>query len=180
MTKKCSWKTCLTSEKTKSLVKCKLCILEHWGYALAGLFARLWLALIFWKSAATKVVETSETTLFGINIPLIHLPYEIQESTYMLFEYEYEMPYPEILTVFSTFAEILLPIMIVLGFGSRIAALGLFIMTLVIQLTYMHADSHIVWMMVSALILTAGPGRISIDHGIRKCFLGESLSCKKG
>ena len=175
MAKKCMWKDCLASEKAKKIVKCKLYMTENYGYALASLFARLWIALVFWKSAATKVVETSEITIFGITVPLISLPYQIQESTYWLFADEYAFPFPEFMTMAATFAEILLPILLVFGFGGRIAALGLFIMTIIIELTYMHAADHIVWLMVTAILFTAGSGRISVDHFIRKCYF-----CEKG
>lgn len=179
MEKKCKVMNCLCSEKAQKFVACKLNMLETCGYSVAALFARLWIALIFWKSAATKVVETGSISIFGINVPTITLPYEIQEFTYILFEDEYGLPFPEIMTVLATFAEILLPILLVLGLGSRFAALGLFIMTLVIQLTYTHADDHIVWMMVTAMLFTAGPGRIALDTFVKCKYFGKCAPCKK-
>ena len=152
---------------------CQLRLLESIGVDIVNLYLRLWLGFAFWKSAATKVQDVTTVSPFGFDIPLIHLPYSITQSTYMLFEYEFGMPYPELSALLATFAEVLLPLMLLFGFGSRIAALGLFIMTVVIELTYGHDSMHMAWWMVSAVLVTAGPGRFSADNIIRQKVLGK-------
>jgi len=52
------------------------------------------------------------------------------------------------------------------GFASRLSALGLMVMTLVIQLIVYPEGSpeHILWFALLLLIVARGPGAISLDH----------------
>ena len=60
--------------------------------------------------------------------------------------------------------------MLLLGLGTRFAALGLLVMTVVIQLlVYPGAyATHGVWAAVLLWLMARGPGRWSIDHGLAK------------
>lgn len=129
------------------------------------LLARLSLAGIFWLSAQTKVEG------FAINVIngdfLIGWP-SIKETTFFLFEYEYALPIipPVLATYLATIAEHVLPILLVLGFASRLAALGLFIMTLTIQI-FVYPDAyvtHLTWMTLALLIVNKGAGAFSFDY----------------
>ena len=65
--------------------------------------------------------------------------------------------------------EILLPILLVLGLTSRLAAAGLLTMTLVIErLVFPDADSwwgsHVWWAAILFVIVARGPGRFSLDR----------------
>lgn len=121
------------------------------------------LAGIFWSSARTKV----EGLL------------TISDNTYYLFEEEYRLPFiaPDLATHVATYAEHLLPVMLVLGFGSRFAALGLFLMTLTIQL-FVYPDAflstHFGWFALAFAIIARGPGRIAIDHLVRHKLWGNA------
>lgn len=187
--------TCKFIEKMKScpkcgivfkIAKCKIRFFETWVLSLNNLAIRFWMGLLFWKSATTKVIGEgtfglpSSVDIFGYKFPLVPMPYEISESTYMLFNYEYNVPYlsAEFAAMSSTFAEIFLSLMLFFGFGARIAAFGFIVMTAVIHFTYEAYTDHYLWVMLLAVILTAGPGNFSLDHCIRKCFLGSG-SCKK-
>lgn len=131
---------------------------------LVQLALRGGLAGIFWSSARTKVGGLLT----------------ISDNTYFLFEEEYRLPLldPELAAHLATYAEHLLPMLLVLGLGSRIAALGLFVMTLTIQL-FVYPDAflstHFGWFALALAIIARGPGRISIDHLIAK-KLGRSVS----
>lgn len=120
---------------------------------LVQLALRGGLAGIFWSSARTKV----EGLL------------TISDNTYFLFEEEYRLPLiaPDLAAHLATYAEHLLPAMLVLGIGSRFAALGLFIMTLTIQL-FVYPDAfvstHLGWFALALAIMARGPGRLSLDH----------------
>jgi len=62
-------------------------------------------------------------------------------------------------------AEILLPVLLVLGLATRPAALGLLVMTLVVQLTVPDGwPLHVTWAAMALGIMAWGPGRISLDH----------------
>lgn len=57
----------------------------------------------------------------------------------------------------------------VLGLATRLAALGLLAMTLVVQLTVPDGwPVHVTWAAMALGIMAWGPGRISLDHGIER------------
>ncbi len=67
-------------------------------------------------------------------------------------------------------AEHALPVLILLGLGTRFAALGLLAMTAVIQLlVYPGAyPTHGVWAAILLYLMARGPGRVSLDHWIAR------------
>jgi putative oxidoreductase len=66
-------------------------------------------------------------------------------------------------------AEIVLPLLLVLGLGTRYAALGVLIMTAVIQLTIPEgwANFHLPWAAMALALVAYGGGAVSLDHLIR-------------
>lgn len=126
----------------------------------AGLLAfvlRLALAAPFWLSGRTKVAEGTLLT--------------ISDTTYTLFEEEYSaVPLPaELAAIAATYAEHLLPVLLVGGLGTRAAALGLLAMTMVIQL-FVYPDAwwqlHLQWVALAIGIMVLGPGRLSLDSAL--------------
>ena len=124
---------------------------------LALLATRIALAGIFWRSGRTKI---EEGTLFSIS-----------EQAYFLFEYEYTgLPIPPaIATPMATLAEHVLPLLLVLGLFTRFSALGLFVMTLVIQL-FVFPDAfwqtHLLWFAMAAILVSRGGGMFSLDAAL--------------
>ncbi len=118
---------------------------------LVALAARVFPAVVFWLSARTKVEGVS-----------------IKEETFFLFEHVYALPLipPVWAAVTVTLAEHILPVLLILGLMSRISALGLLIMTAVIQIFVFSAAwvTHGLWAVALLVILTHGPGRLSLDH----------------
>lgn len=106
---------------------------------------RLWIATIFWKSGLTKLQDW-ETTVF-------------------LFEEEYQVPIisPELAAYSGTFFELVCPVLLVLGLGTRLAALPLIAMTAVIQFTYLEHNQHYYWAFLLFTLLSFGAGRASLD-----------------
>jgi putative oxidoreductase len=125
------------------------------GFAL--MLVRGALAGIFLRSARTKVEEDSFFTM--------------SDTTVLLFENEYGMPYPQITGMIATYAEHLLPILIVLGLFTRIGAAGLLVMTLVIQL-FVFPEAwwsvHIIWCALAMTLIVNGAGIFSLDHLVLK------------
>lgn len=129
------------------------------GRALAGriphdaiaLIARLSIAGVFWQSGQTKVEG-----------------FMVTDSAVFLFENEYQLPLvnPVLAAHLAALAEHLFPVLLVLGLASRLSALALLGMTLVIQLlVYPGAwPTHGTWAACLLLILARGPGRLSLDH----------------
>jgi putative oxidoreductase len=61
--------------------------------------------------------------------------------------------------------EVMFPILLVLGLGTRFAALGLLFMTVIVELTVPDGwPVHITWAAMALGIMAYGPGRISLDH----------------
>lgn len=82
-----------------------------------------------------------------------------------LFELEHPVPglAPEFAAYLTMGAEIFLPIMLILGLFGRFAAAGLLIMTAVIEFTYGHFASHILWAFLAGMLFIKGPGLLSVD-----------------
>ena len=124
---------------------------ERIPYAVIALAARLAVADVFWRSGQTKVSGFS-----------------IREETFYLFREEYKVPLlpPDLAAYLSTVCEHVFPILLFLGLASRLSALGLLAMTMVIQLFVLPGGwpEHILWLSLLALIIARGPGAISIDH----------------
>jgi putative oxidoreductase len=69
-----------------------------------------------------------------------------------------------------SYAEFILPIFLLLGFATRFSALGLLIITAMIQVYVMPEalwTVHIYWAAMLAVLISLGPGQISVDHIIR-------------
>ena len=86
----------------------------------------------------------------------------------MLFRDEYPVPLlpPEIAAPIATATELSMPVLLVLGLFTRLATLPLLGMIVVIQL-FVYPDSwaeHLNWIALLLLILTRGPGAISLDR----------------
>jgi putative oxidoreductase len=123
----------------------------HLPNDLVMLVARIAPAAVFWQSARTKVDGVT-----------------IKDSTYFLFENVYALPIipPAAAAVLATVAEHVLPVLLVLGVASRLSALGLFVMTAVIQL-FVFPDAwvtHMLWSAALLVIVAQGPGRVSLDY----------------
>jgi putative oxidoreductase len=140
---------------------------------VADFLARYWVASVFFSSGLTKTTSGS-FTLFGqtFNYPLSLLP---TESTLTLFEYEYQVPLlPSTLAAYlGTAAELLLPVFLFLGIGTRYAALALFIFNIVAVVSYpdlMGAGlaQHQVWGLLLLITMCHGPGKLSVDYLINR------------
>ncbi len=121
---------------------------------------RIWLALIFWKSGLTKLGHFDTDTM----------SFENWQSTLFLFEYEYAVPLLPVgfAAFMATLTEILAPLFIVIGLGTRFAAIPLLIMTVVIQFTYLSSITHLYWAAACLFLMVNGAGRMSWDYLIAR------------
>lgn len=119
---------------------------------LVALALRIFPAMVFFQSGRTKVE--------GL--------FSIKDSTWFLFEHEYALPVipSNIAAVMGTTAEHVLPILMILGLGTRLSALGLLGMTAVIQIfVYPGAwITHGLWASALLALMARGPGAWSLDH----------------
>lgn len=144
-------------------------------YALVALLARVVMARTFFVSGQTKVDGRVVDWKIGDLDLSFTLPTGLREATYYLFENDYKVPLlpPDIAAVLSTMAEHVLPVLLLVGLASRFAALGMLVMTAVIQI-FVYPDAwwtvHCFWTTLLLLIMARGPGAVSIDHFIGRRY----------
>ena len=123
------------------------------------LLVRLWIADIFFKAGLTKI--------------------QSWDTTVTLFTYEYAVPLlsPEVAAFIGTAAELILPVLLVLGLGGRFCILLFFVYNAVAAISYpflwtpegqMGLDQHINWGLLIMMLMFHGSGKISLDYLIRK------------
>ncbi len=93
------------------------------------------------------------------------------DSTLALFENEYHVPVlsPHVAAVMGTMAELGLPVLLILGIGTRAAALALFVFNIIAVISYPDLSDaglkdHYLWGALMLVIAVYGPGKLSIDH----------------
>jgi putative oxidoreductase len=91
--------------------------------------------------------------------------------TIALFENEYRVPVlsPAVAALLGTAAEIGLPILLIVGLGSRFAALALFAFNIVAVISYPDLSDaglkdHMLWGALLVVTFFYGPGKWSLDH----------------
>jgi putative oxidoreductase len=96
------------------------------------------------------------------------LKYNSWEFAVRLFQEEYRVPLlaPEVAARMAMVQELTIPILLFLGLATRLATIPLLGMIAVIQIfVYPNAyNEHLVWGAILVLLLTRGPGVISLDH----------------
>ena len=118
--------------------------------------ARLGIASVFFQSGRTKVEGWLSIT----------------DSTRYLFETDYKLPFvsPEFAAPMATYSEHLFPILLVLGFGTRFAALALLGMTTVIEV-FVYPDAwptHLSWAAILLPLIAKGGGALSFDRLLQR------------
>lgn len=134
-------------------------------HSLLALLARFSIAAVFWNSGQTKVQ--------GFALDLVQGRFEpgwprLADAAVPLFRDEYRLPLiaPEVAAPLAAFAEHLFPALLLLGLATRLSALALLAMTLVIQvLVYPGAyATHGTWAALLLFLAARGPGAVSLDH----------------
>lgn len=135
-------------------------------HSLAKLALRLGLAIPFWRSGILKwdgflQLNDVAVELFSSEFKL-HLPGG-----------PYDYPAPEVFAFGVGCAEIVLPVLLVLGLATRFAALALLLMTVVVELTVPDGwPVHATWAAMALGVMGLGPGRLSLDGLIARRFVG--------
>ena len=146
--------------------KTLLANVEKWLAAIPRsvplLALRLALAVPFWKSGMTKwdgFLQLSGGAEFLFT----------SEFRLHILGQQYAYPFPYLAAYGAGIAEIVLPILLVLGLFTRFAALGLLVMVAIIQITVPEgwANFHLPWAAMALTLLVFGGGRISIDARLR-------------
>ena len=82
----------------------------------------------------------------------------------------FDIPAPATLAFLDGIAEIVLPILLVVGLATRLSALGLLVMTAVIQLVVPDgwANFHLPWAAMAVALIALGPGALSLDYVVKR------------
>ena len=95
----------------------------------------------------------------------------LSPSTQYLFAEEYHVPLlaPDVAAYMATYAEHALPILLVLGLLTRPAAIGLLLMTAVIQVFIIPTGwpTHLLWAGPLIYLIARGPGAASLDRVLK-------------
>ena len=92
------------------------------------------------------------------------------EGTIELFEDDWALPFlsAEPAAYLATGAELILPLLLFVGLLTRFSALGLLVMTIVIQALVLPLNEHYGWMIILTLLIALGGGRLSLDRLMAK------------
>ncbi|MBL8448175.1 MAG: DoxX family protein [Zoogloeaceae bacterium] len=131
------------------------------GTPVVDFVVRLLVASVFFNSGLTKIASW--------------------DITLSLFENEYAVPFlpPELAAYLGTGVELAMPVLLVLGLGTRLAALVTFVFNIVAVLSYpdlseIGLKDHQYWGLFLLVTLFHGPGRLSLDHLIARRFQRRS------
>ncbi len=125
---------------------------EKYLSSFLQLAIRLWLAYIFLPSGYGKLISW-DTTLY-------------------LFQYEYTVPYIpyNVAAVLATGVELIFSSLLLIGLFTRFSIVPLFILKLVINLTYPTDLEHTYWCFLMLTVMFYGPGWFSIDYILSRKF----------
>jgi putative oxidoreductase len=126
--------------------------LERFPLSILQLGLRIGIGAVFFKSGLLKINSW--------------------EFAVKLFQDEYKVPLldPVLAAQVTAFIELTVPVFLFLGLATRLATLPLLGMVFVIQ-TFVYPQAwteHLLWASVLTLLLTRGPGALSVDHLIER------------
>jgi putative oxidoreductase len=128
--------------------------LERIPYSALAIPLRLAVATVFWNSAMTKLADWN--------------------AALELFTDEYKVPLlPSLIAAYIAVSiELTTPVLLVSGLLTRVAALVLLGMTAFIEIfVYPLAwPTHLQWAAMLLVLLSRGPGVVSLDHLLRRRF----------
>ena len=97
------------------------------------------------------------------------------DSTLALFENEFHVPVlsPQVAALLGTGAELGLPVLLVLGIGTRFTAVALFVFNIVAVISYPDLSDaglkdHMLWGALLLVTLVYGPGKLAIDRLVER------------
>jgi putative oxidoreductase len=113
---------------------------------VANLWARIYVGMVFFRSGQAKLADFEETIEF--------------------FADDWVLPFisPAPAAYLATAGELILPVLLILGLFTRMGALGLLVMAVVIQVFVFQLNEHYYWMIILALLVGQGGSKLSVDH----------------
>lgn len=145
-------------EKATAVYRTLIPALDRFVGPVFDVALRIFMGLIFFRSGLVKAKDW--------------------EGTVYLFQDEFRLPLisPELGAGLSMVVEITMPLLLFIGFGSRLAAVVLLGLVCVIQFVLgamnptFDLTEHFYWMYLFGVIILRGPGLFSADYLIAKRF----------
>jgi len=124
------------------------------------LVLRIWVGWVFFKSGMNKLAN--------------------MEITVFQFENEFEVPLlpPDVAAYAATGAELIMPVLLVLGLAGRFGAVVLFVLNAIAVLSYPDINAvgkvwHYAWGLALLPVAMYGPGALSVDYFVRKRYMSD-------
>lgn len=130
-------------------------------YPFLDLAIRLWLAQAFWVSGVLKLANW--------------------DTALTLATYEYPVPWlnPVTAATLGVITEVLGSMLLAFGLATRLAAIPLLVLTLVIQFEYRALDQHLYWAALFGWYVVMGAGPISLDRLLASGLAASALPLVK-
>ena len=129
----------------------RLC--RQWLAPVVNLLGRYYVAMDFFRAGLLKLDDFEETREnFGP-------------------DGDFTLPFlpGDVAAVLATAGELILPVMLIVGFFTRAGAIGLFIMALVIEVfVFPGTAQHYYWMIAFGLLAGYGGDKLSLDNFLLK------------
>jgi putative oxidoreductase len=132
-----------------------------------------------WLERLARVPLSVHQLLFRLGVASVFLKAGLVkvaswESTVALFRDEYRVPVlrPDTAATLAATVELLCPVMLIVGLGTRLATLPLLGLIATIQL-FVYPDAwsdHLVWGSILLFLLTRGAGAIALDHVMARAW----------
>lgn len=163
-----------------------------WGVSAALLIPRVWLANVFWAAGTARLNgwdRQADLFTYQHPVPLYGIGGLLPDSLAVPHgSGELFILNPPVAAFVTTGAELVLPILILVGLFGRLAGLGLAAMAAAILFlvggvpidpnvpffdpaNVANAAEQLPWIAAGLLIFILGPGRLSIDHALRRFWL---------
>jgi putative oxidoreductase len=142
-------------------------------YSLVALVLRLVMARIFFVTGQ-EMIDGPKQRLKDIDYALT-LPAQIREEAFRMFEAKLAgTPLsPKFVAYVVSYADFILPILLVLGLATRFTALALILLVVFID-QYLEPGTfwslHIYWYAILLMLMSGGAGIISVDYLIRRLY----------
>jgi putative oxidoreductase len=137
-----------------------LSLLDRVPFSIAQFLLRVSVGAIFWDAGLTKIKSWS--------------------STVALFQNEYHVPVlpPDIAAAMAAGIELICPVLLVLGLGTRLATIPMLVQTLVIEIFVYPEEwvEHLTWIAILLVLLLRGPGAIALDALVSKRLLEKGAT----
>ena len=125
---------------------------EVLGMPVLDLLIRLWIAQAFWVSGMRKVLDWELARNLARD------------------EYPVSWMNPELATWVGAGIEVVFPVLLAFGLATRLAAIPLLALTVVIQVEYVATEAQTFWILLLCWLAIRGAGPLSLDHLFARGF----------